>query len=346
MSFGGGFLALGATARPLILRHRPVPGIAIAAARWVAELEKRQVSSSSSAPVASTASNDEDNTTGARQRRSSPEGLAWAPVSVGTQSRRARQRFSSNVPSLGGKPAVDAQELKQQTQVTPEEISYTVLIESASRSGAARAAAEWLEEMFSMGVRPNVFSFNAVIMAYARKGRSSEAIAWFNRMLDEDLKPDVKSYTAVIDACAKAGDSVAAVRWFELMVEKGIQPSAVSYNAVINSCARHGDATGALSWLEKMRLDGVQPDKVSYNSAIHSCATATPPRSDEAEDIFREMRQSGILATVSTLNALERAVGSSRRDELCYDLGVDIDKAYQHRLPRAHRQVRPLTASE
>jgi len=226
--------------------------------------------------------------------------------------------------------------------VSEKEISYSVVIDSFSRRSSAQRAAAFLEEMESSSVKPNVFVYNAVIAGFARKGRTRDAVTWLGRMQSAGLKPNVMSYTAIIDSCAKAGDSEEAVRWFYSMVEYGISPNAVSYNAMINCHARRGDTDNALEWLERMRAV-VPPDKVSYNSAIHSCATADPPRAEEAEELFREMRTEGLLPTASTLSALERAVGRKRRDALCLELDVDVQKALQRKRAREHRQARPLS---
>merc|ERR1711972_761692 len=93
--------------------------------------------------------------------------------------------------------------------------------------------------------------------------------------------------------------------------------------------------------LERMRST-IRPDEISYNTAISACANARPtPRADEAERLFREMRAAGLHPTVSTLTALDRAIGGRRKDALCQALGVNIDKVAQHRPPPTHRKVRP-----
>lgn len=267
--------------------------------------------------------------------------LSWAP---GSATRSSWRQQGATPPSSGGSGGSRSSR-GPKVRVTSEEISYSVVIESCSRRGDARGAAEWLEEMAESSSRPNVFAFNAVIASFARKGEAREAVSWLERMVKEGLAPNVVSYTAVIDGCAKAGDSEGAVRWFEIMLEKGIEPTALSYNAVINSCARLGDTEGAVQWLERMRLV-IMPDTISYNSAISACANARPaPRADEAERLFREMRAAGLNSTASTLSALDKAIGVQRRDALCQALGVNVQKAAEHRPPPAHRKVRPLGAA-
>lgn len=268
----------------------------------------------------------------------SAQGLSWAAGSVPTRPapRGPETQRAANV--RGGR-----------VRVAPEEVSYSVVIESYARRGDAHGAAGWLEEMAASAFKPNVFAFNAVIASFARKGSAAEAAEWLERMVAEGLEPNVVSYTAVIDGCAKVGDREGAARWFDTMLENNVTPNTLTYNAVINSCARHGDVDGALRWLERMCSHGsagsiLKPDEISYSSAINSCANAQPPAAETAEQLFREMRSAGLHPTASTLTALERAVGVERGSSLCDALGVDIKQAKRHRPPPEHRRVRPLAA--
>eukprot|EP00930_Biecheleria_cincta_P041718 TRINITY_DN28648_c0_g1_i1.p1 TRINITY_DN28648_c0_g1~~TRINITY_DN28648_c0_g1_i1.p1 ORF type:complete len:338 (-),score=56.45 TRINITY_DN28648_c0_g1_i1:64-1077(-) len=316
-------LARGGWRRPL-----PVPTSAF----WnLPSLGCRPISSSS---VFSSHKNNEDEGRSTQRYEKNSTGLSWAPRTVAQAELGVSPQWPSSEMSTS-KPS------GRVVRVSEKEISYSVVIEKMSSQGSMQTAETLLQEMLDSEVKPNIFVFNAVIAGFARRGQTKEASVWLGKLQAAGLTPNVMSYTALIDSCAKAGDSDGAVKWFNLLVEKDLSPNAVSYNAVINSFARVGDTDNALEWLARMRAV-VPPDKVSYNSAIHSCAMADPPRAEEAEELFREMKSAGLDATASTLNALERAVGSSRRDQLCLDLGIDIDKALQRKHAREHRQARPL----
>jgi len=238
-----------------------------------------------------------------------------------------QRRWTSSITSHGGGGGSSSNHSGlADTKVTPEEVSYSVVIELCARRGDVSGAATWLQEMAASPVGPNVFAFNSVIRGFAKKGSALKAAEWLDRMIAEGLEPNVVSYTAVIDSCVKVGDAEGAARWFDTMLGNGVLPNAFTYNAIINSCAALGDVDGALKWLERMRSAGplVVLDEISYNSAIKSCANASPPRADKAEELFRTMREAGLYPTISTIRALERAVGDHRSRELCGDLRVDM----------------------
>mmetsp|Transcript_47996 Transcript_47996/g.89850 ORF Transcript_47996/g.89850 Transcript_47996/m.89850 type:complete len:329 (-) Transcript_47996:182-1168(-) len=294
----------------------------------------RGVTSSASTSTASSRSPD---SSGSGTQRSAA-GLSWAPGSVPSRPAPRGPEAQRGTNARTGR-----------VRVAPEEVSYSVVIESCARRGDAHGAAGWLEEMAASAFKPNVFAFNAVIAGFARKGSAAEAAEWLDRMVAEGLEPNVVSYTAVIDGCAKVGDREGAARWFDTMLENNVTPNTLTYNAVINSCARHGDVDGALRWLERMCSSdpagpSMQPDEISYSSAINSCANARPPAAETAELLFREMRSAGLHPTASTLTALERAVGAERSGSLCNEFGIDIKQAKRHRPPPEHRRVRPLAA--
>lgn len=214
-------------------------------------------------------------------------------------------------------------------RVAPEEISYSVVIVQCSKRGDARRAAAFLDEMLAS--RANVFVFNVVIAAFARKGDAAEAARWLNRMAAVGLAPNSESYTAVIGGCATASDPASAERWFELMEERHVPPIPATYGAMISSFAGRGDVGGARRWLSRMAHSRQAPDEAAYTAAIRCCANAQPPDGGEAQQLFREMRESQIQPTSGSLIALASAVGSSRRDELCRELEVDMAKAMQRR---------------
>lgn len=257
--------------------------------------------------------------------------LSWEPKIA---KRRRSPRLENQDTSRGAEhqqPAVLRHKQsadRDSSEVTDEEISFAVVIDRAARSGNAHTAAYWLQEMLNGGSKGNVFAFNAVIIGFGQQGRKLQAIEWFEKMRKQELEPNTVTYNGLINACAKACYAEGAVKWFESMTEAGLPPTSASYNAVIRSFLRHADASAALTWLDRMKL-AMSPDKVSYDFTIYCCAAVSPPTSLKAEDVFRSMRYAGFEPSSTTLNALERALGSARRDELCLELGVDIDKVYQ-----------------
>lgn len=77
---------------------------------------------------------------------------------------------------------------------------------------------------------------------------------------------------------------------FQEMRSRGVRPDLRAYNALVNTCAEVGDLDRALEVVRQMVDEdhggGLQPDAVTYTSLIKAAARATPPRVEEAEEVF------------------------------------------------------------
>ncbi|CAK9084594.1 unnamed protein product [Durusdinium trenchii] len=214
-------------------------------------------------------------------------------------------------------------------RVSELEISYSYVIYELARRGVDDGAARFLQAMAEDQLQPNAFAYQAVLNGYAKKmNKWQKAVQLFSEMRKSEIKPTANSYAAVIDSCGKAGELRHAERWFNQISKESIRPNSVCYNVLISANARQGYADGALRWLQRMH-NAMLFDIVAYNSALHSlCESQSRPRAqEEAEALLRDLRSYKLHPTAITLDLLEKLLGAARRDELCHELDVDMDRA-------------------
>ena len=129
---------------------------------------------------------------------------------------------------------------------------FLTLTSAFAREGDAVTASRWLHLLIKAGLgRPTIICVNMVISACAKQADVAKAEEWLERMWTLGLKPDVSSYNCVMDACARARDVVRAERWMELM--HPCAPDVVTYSSMLNACVRANELKLAESWLRRMR---------------------------------------------------------------------------------------------
>lgn len=225
--------------------------------------------------------------------------------------------------SKGGSEAVGHAErilerMERDARVTPDEISYSSVInsyakQSASDSRAADKAEQLLLRMYQEHklnpekcVAPTVRCFNAALDAHANsRDRSAGRRALKLLSLMEDMYkignsnflPDVWSYNLAIKALSKGGNRRSATQALELLerMEKWskdgnerIAPDNVTFNTVINAFARsrsRGSAETAeelyyrMKELERGGKCSVRPDSVTLASVVSAWAVSDDNRS-------------------------------------------------------------------
>ena len=111
------------------------------------------------------------------------------------------------------------------------------MIHSCSKNEEAE---KWLRKLRESNLQPDEVTFTSLI--HSAKRSPKQAARWLRSMISEGLKPSVECYTAVIDSCAGRGDLSQAAEWLKEMLETKIRADAKAYNSVINAAAKASQA--------------------------------------------------------------------------------------------------------
>ncbi|KAH7295758.1 hypothetical protein KP509_27G064300 [Ceratopteris richardii] len=140
-----------------------------------------------------------------------------------------------------GDEALKCFELMQHEGLTPNAVTFTLLIRACGSIGAADKGEQIHKEVANRGLlEDDLLLVTALVDMYAKCGELSKAY----EVLQEASSSDVVSWSALISGYAQQGKGEEALKCFEQMQNKGLSPNSVTYSCVLKAC-------GCIGALEK-----------------------------------------------------------------------------------------------
>eukprot|EP00752_Nemacystus_decipiens_P009836 g8774.t2 len=262
--------------------------------------------------------------------------------------------------AAGADAVLELFEALEETEITPNSITYVAAIRAYGDKGDWKKAEEMLVEMKDVhGLDPNRFCYSAVIKALAKGGQWKRALQKLDEMRERGLSADPVVYTAAIGACEKYGQWEKALETLsKLVAEKppvyslmwgynaaisalgkakqmggvkdllatmkasGLKPDEYTYAAMMRAAGLNGFWEESLSMLEEMETEGVRPNLVVYNTLIASLLKGD--QNDKANAMLKRMRDGGVPPDVTTyttiLSGCKRDVDWKRAEALLAEM--------------------------
>ncbi|KAF8402784.1 hypothetical protein HHK36_010875 [Tetracentron sinense] len=120
----------------------------------------------------------------------------------------------------------------------PTTATYNILMKACG-TDYYRAKA-LMDEMKTAGLSPNHISWSILIDIYGGSGNVGGAMQALKTMRDAGMNPDVVAYTTAIKACIENKNLKIAFSLFEEMKRYRIQPNLVTYNTLLRARSRYG----------------------------------------------------------------------------------------------------------
>ncbi|KAJ4970444.1 hypothetical protein NE237_003543 [Protea cynaroides] len=143
---------------------------------------------------------------------------------------------------------------------TPTTTTYNILMKACG-TDYYRAKA-LMGEMKTAGLSPNHISWSILIDICGNSGNAGGAMQALKTMQDVGIKPDVVAYTAAIKAFVENKNVKIAFLLFKEMKRKRLKPNLVTYNTLLRARSRYGslqEVQQCLAIYQDMR-------KAGYNS--------------------------------------------------------------------------------
>ncbi|CAK0849919.1 unnamed protein product [Prorocentrum cordatum] len=212
--------------------------------------------------------------------------------------------------------------------LAPDVVAYTSLLEAAVHRGEHEAV---LGEMRAARVSPNVVTYGVLMKTSATSGDFRSAEAWVRRMRAERVQPSSVTLTTLISAYAKAGLMAKAEACFRSMTLAALAPDARSYGALLDGHggrgAEAGDPSRCEAWLARMRRGGVEPSEIQYNQLLRAqSALDRPERRPKVAACLQDMLARRVEPTAATLSVARSLLGEAEAVSLCRELGVDYHR--------------------
>ncbi|PHU14776.1 hypothetical protein BC332_15981 [Capsicum chinense] len=205
-------------------------------------------------------------------------------------------------------------------------VTWNTMITCFSRSGDVERAREMFDEM----PERDLASWSAMIAGYMNNGHWKEGVRLFREMvMSEQLMPDQVTIGPILAGCSGMGSTglvlgksvhgFAVKNKWELNVELGTclvdmyakcgflnfaslvfdmmkDRNVVTWTALICGAAKHGFGTEALEIFRKMRQGGVVPNEFTFTGVLSACVQVGLV--DEGRGYFKMIKECGLRPTI------------------------------------------------
>ncbi|CAN4116991.1 unnamed protein product [Withania somnifera] len=143
----------------------------------------------------------------------------------------------------------------------PTTSTYNILMKACG-SDYYRAKA-LMEEMKEVGLSPNHISWSILIDVCGGSGNVEGALQILRAMHVAGIQPDVVTYTTIIKVCVENKDFKSAFSLFAAMKRYQIKPNMVTYNTLLRARSQYGslqEVQQCLAIYQDMRKAGYKPN--------------------------------------------------------------------------------------
>jgi len=152
-------------------------------------------------------------------------------------------------------------------------ILYTTLIKGFSRAGELQQAMEMYRDMIAdPNVSPDLITFSVLIKANCDSDKLEEALRLLEEMVELGLKPDEVIFNNLIAGCARLGNVALGKQLYNDMVQSGIRPSNATFSILIRLHHQSKLLEEAIVLLkEEPPKHNVEPEPRLFLQLIQSC---------------------------------------------------------------------------
>ncbi|CAJ1895422.1 unnamed protein product [Sphenostylis stenocarpa] len=144
---------------------------------------------------------------------------------------------------------------------TPTTTTYNILLKACGTDYYHAKAL--IKEMETLGLSPNQISWSILIDICGASANVEGAIEILKNMGDAGLKPDVIAYTIAIKVCVESKNFMQALTLYEEMKRYQIRPNLITYNTLLKSRSKYGslhEVQQCLAIYQDMRKAGYRPN--------------------------------------------------------------------------------------
>ncbi|CAK9138344.1 unnamed protein product [Ilex paraguariensis] len=132
----------------------------------------------------------------------------------------------------------DSHHLRFKVPFTPTTSTYNILMKACGSD--YYHAKTLMDEMKTVGLSPNLISWSILIDVCGGSGNVQGAVKILKSMREARIQPDVVAYTAVIKVCVESKNLQLAFSVYAEMKRYQIKPNLVTYNTLLRARSRYG----------------------------------------------------------------------------------------------------------
>jgi pentatricopeptide repeat protein len=192
-------------------------------------------------------------------------------------------------------------------RITPDNITYSILIGGWSKQGNMREVYKTLNEMTGQGIEPDCITYNYVLDGLCRAGRIEDAARLLDSMVGKGCMPTTINYNTMINNLCLVGDLEEGLKCYEEMLARGCKPNITTYSLLIRFHLKARRVADALETFDGMLEDGFVPEVGTVNSFIEPLCKFGPPHA--ALQFYKGMKRAGCDPNLKTYKLLLMRLG-------------------------------------
>ncbi|KAI5426013.1 hypothetical protein KIW84_031726 [Lathyrus oleraceus] len=198
----------------------------------------------------------------------------------------------------------------------PTTSTYNILLKACGTNYYHAKAV--INEMRTVGLSPNQISWTILVDICGRSENVDGAVEILRTMIDAGIKPDVVAYTSAIKVCVESKNFPQALTLYEEMKSYGTLPNLATYNTLLRARSNYGslhEVQQCLAIYQDMRKAGYKPNDYYLEELIEEWCEGVIQDSGEYECEFSysnkpeiERPKSLLLETIAA-HLLKRVAG-------------------------------------
>ncbi|XP_030524060.2 pentatricopeptide repeat-containing protein At4g36680, mitochondrial [Rhodamnia argentea] len=152
--------------------------------------------------------------------------------------------------------------------VSPDRVSYGILVKSYCEAGSPEKGIEVLKEMEKKGIEVTAVTFTTILDSLYKRGRGGEAEKLWEEMVKGGCVLDSAAYNVRIMNAQNSG-AEDVKKLIQEMNNAGFKPDTISYNYLMTSYLKAGMMDEAIKVYEELEGNGCKPNAASFRTLIH-----------------------------------------------------------------------------
>lgn len=240
-----------------------------------------------------------------------------------------RSRLYDKVPIL-------FDEIPKKYNLSPDKISYGLLLKSYCDSGSSDKALEFLNEMENKGIEVTTVTYTTVLNCLYKQGNAEEAERLWSEMEKKGVELDVAAYNVRITN-TYGGDPERLKELIDEMRDAGLKPDTISYNFLMTCYCKNEMMDEAKKVYERLEENGCSPNATTFRTWIyHLCRSGN---FDKAYKVFKESVMVNKIPDFNTVKLLVEGLVKKKKIKEAKGVIRTIKKKFPPNVLRAWKKV-------
>ncbi|KAF8012470.1 hypothetical protein BT93_I0593 [Corymbia citriodora subsp. variegata] len=220
--------------------------------------------------------------------------------------------------------------------VSPDRVSYGILVKSYCEAGSPEKAIEVLKEMEEKGIEVTAVTITTILDSLYKNGRAGEAEELWDETVKAGCVLDAPAYNVRIMHAQSLGPEDVK-KLIQEMSDAGFKPDTISYNYLMTSYLKAGMMDEAIGVYKELEGNGCKPNAASFRTLIHYlCKNGDY---EKGYKIFKESVKVHKIPDFLTLRSLVEGLVQKKRTKEAKGLIRTIRKKFPPNFLNAWKKV-------